>query len=143
MAKYYFCNGTTKKNLPCQNPVPKEKDRCPYHRSGGGGPGSSIFSLLKSGVDAMLYTHAVKEASPFVIEVIRRVIEIFSSNFHIRARDIEELSSILENNETNITRIINSMDEINIREIVAISNFAVSIIENKGDYKEEAELVHA
>ena len=140
MARYYFCNGTTKKNRPCQNPVPMEGDKCAYHRDGGGGPGPSIFSLLKTGVEGMVWLHAAHGATMFTIEVGKRLIEIIGAHLNIHVDGIEDLASALEANEREVTRRINSLSEDRIREIVAISNLIVALSDEEEDDSSTEEL---
>ena len=135
MAKYYYCNGTTKKHLPCQQPVQIEGGKCPFHRGGGGGPGPGkpIFSLLKSAVDGMIWLHAANQAIPFLADIIKRLIAIVKSDLNLQVEDLNELTSLLKINEQAITERIDNMKKDGISEIVMISNIAVSLVATASD----------
>jgi hypothetical protein len=145
MANYYFCNGTTKKNRPCQNPVRNEGGKCAYHDGGRGPnrPGPSVFPLLKTGVERLIWFHATYTASNFTIELVTKLIEICAVHLNIHVNDIDELISTLEVNERDITIRLNSLGEIGISEIVSFSNFAVAIPDGEDDSKVKVFTAHA
>ena len=135
MAKYYFCNGTKKDDLPCQLAVPEERDKCHFH-DGGGGPGPkrvalSIFSNMKGAIDVMVYAHAAIEASKFFFSLSEHGINIFSELAGYNAVSFEEdnlsiqakaLSDYYEINEVYIVDRISKKTEKDLRSLSAISS---------------------
>ena len=140
MAKYYFCNGTKKSNLPCQLAVPEERDRCHFH-DGGGGPGpkkvsGAVFKSIKGSIDAMVYLHAAIEASKYFFSISEYGIGLYSelAGFDITSIEddsfilkLESLSEYYSTNESFITRRISLMDEEGLRHLSAISNYMLAI----------------
>ena len=131
MAKYYYCNGTTKLDLPCQIPVPKERDRCHFHNDDGGGPGpkavaSSIYKMAKATLDAICYIHSASDAVPFAIELAKKGLDLL--NIIVNA-DYDEPSDLFEeyaNNESIIISNLESRREEELIQLVGLCNHILS-----------------
>ncbi|MCG7964956.1 MAG: hypothetical protein JAY63_00010 [Candidatus Thiodiazotropha taylori] len=139
MADYYFCNGTTQRNTPCQNHVSSEGDRCRHH-GGGGGPGKMLSSAYKAGkvaLDAICYLYACSDAVPYAIELASKGLGVFS-----------KLLSFFETDDPNMVRqkfidqerLVESklatMDAQELREYSALCNHLVALVREE-KYEEQ------
>jgi len=148
MAKYYFCNGTKKDNLPCQLAVPNERDKCHFH-DGGGGPGpkrvaSAIFSNIKGSIDIIVYAHAAIEASRFFFSLSEYGINMFSKFAGYDTTSLEEeslslkaksLSDYYSTNESFITDRLSKKTDEDLRTLSAISNHILAVLSENDEQK--------
>ncbi|WP_375723496.1 hypothetical protein LXN10_13415 [Arcobacter sp. KX21116] len=131
MAKFYFCNGTKQNNLPCAIHVKEERDKCHFH--GGGGPilsASQVYKSTKSVMDAVVYSHTVFQAYPFVQNIIEKTITIVTpllpsfaniSNLKSSTYDVidksQELSELMDEYKNEIINNISIQNEDTLTDI--------------------------
>jgi len=140
MAEYYFCNGTTAKNKPCQIHVPEEGNKCHFH-SGGDGPNRievarAIFKAAKAGIDAICYLHAASDAVPFALELAKSGLKVFGNLIGMTNLSSTELSEFYEKHEMIIVVRLSNETEDNLRNLAAFANHLVSLVEENNRDKE-------
>lgn len=137
MAKYYFCNGTTSKELPCQIHVPEERSRCHFH-SGGGGPSpfkiaTTVYKTTRNALDLLCYLYTLNDAIPFAIEIGREGLGLFTSLAGLSEVEPSELRDFFEKNKLEIIRRYSTMEERELRKYVAMVNHIVATIDSETD----------
>ena len=132
MAKFYFCNGTKQNDLPCAIHVKEEGDKCHFH-GGDGGPivsASQVYNSAKNVMDAVVYSHAVFQAYPFVQNIVEKTITIITpllpnfaniTNLESSSYDLidksQELSTLMSKHENEIIDNISIQNEDTISDI--------------------------
>ncbi|UTM56716.1 hypothetical protein L4174_012945 [Photobacterium sp. CCB-ST2H9] len=141
MASYYFCNGTTSKNKPCQNHVSKEGEKCRFHNGGGGG-GDALKATYRAGkaaLDAICYLHSCSDAFSFIIDLASKSLELmgyslkFTSNHSSpsyrtnRQSFAEDFKYWYNENEDHVTSVLESLDVEDFQQFSALCNLLVAL----------------
>ena len=143
MAKYYYCNASTKKELPCQNHVKKESDRCWIH-DGSSGP-DFLFKNILYGLNGIILTHASYEAIIFSAGLIRKLIDTIPSLSFLSSQQemgqelLEKIISEFANNQDIIISQLLSFNEDQIFELCSFLNPVIqfSLLETEQTEQQE------
>ena len=125
MAEYYFCNGTTRANRPCQNHVDKEGHKCRFH-NGGGGPtemAKRAFSSGKSVLDMIVYIHSASDASEFLIELTNKTLGYFSKAFDLELQEAKQMLELYLEQEKVICHQISKASSDQLQAFYGRCNF--------------------
>ena len=142
MARYFFCNATTTKNLPCQIPVANRGDRCHFHGGGdnGGPTPGQVFKVLKIGLDAIIYTQAAFEATEFVCQLASKVLSLIGGLVGVSARSPEQLVQTIDTRRTDVILAIKQLPEHELQQLMAQLNCIIALA---ADDRQESSQIHA
>jgi len=131
MAEYYFCNGTTRRNTPCQIHVQREGDRCRHHGDGGGP--RAAYKAGRKALEAICHVHNVYDAMSAAYLLASKALDILRSLVAGSGLNRSQLENEFLKNELDIILKLDSLSEQEMTEYSAICNYLIALMDVNGN----------